>query len=282
MRTLPELQAGFASAVLREDARAVADLIVGDGLAPDARVQVYWNHIFSSLTETLETTYPVVCRLVDRRFFGFAADRYIRSHPPAGPCLFEYGATFPDFLASFPSCAGHPYLADIARLEWAMNSALHAEDAPAMTRAALAVVPADDVGRLALRFDPSAAWLRSPWPVDLIWRANQAGADPDASVDLAAGGVMLEIRRQDDVVSLRRLDAAEFAFRAALGQGLTLETAAQAALAEDHAFDLATMLRELLDGALLTGFTLAPETPQAEASQAEASQARASQEGDSR
>ena len=36
------------------------------------------------------------------RFFGFAADRYIHDHLPAGPCLFEYGATFPDFLAGFP------------------------------------------------------------------------------------------------------------------------------------------------------------------------------------
>jgi hypothetical protein len=261
MPTLPELQAGFASAILREDARPVAGLIAADGLTPAARVQVYWNHVFSSLTETLETTYPVVCRLVDRRFFGFAADRYIRSHPPAGPCLFEYGATFPDFLAGFPPCAGHPYLADVARLEWAMNTALHAEDVPAMTLAALAAVPPKDVGRLALRFDPSAAWLRSPWPVDRIWRANQAGADPDAVVDLAAGEAQLEVRRQDEAVSLRRLQSAEFAFRAALGRGSTLEMATDAALAEDSAFELTGALRALLDEALLVGFTLVPESP---------------------
>jgi len=262
MRTLPELQAGFASAVLREDAREIAGLIVADGLTAAARVQVYWNHVFSSLTETLETTYPVVCRLVDRRFFGFAADRYIRSYPPTGPCLFEYGRTFPDFLASFPPCVGHPYLADVARLEWALNAALHAEDATPIAPTTLATVPPADVGRLVLRLDPSAAWLRSPWPVDRIWQAHQAGADPEASVDLAAGGVMLEIRRQDDVASLRRLDSAEFAFRTALGQGSTLEMAADAALAEDPAFDLTTAVRALLGEALPTGFTVAPEAPQ--------------------
>src|SRR5262245_19117711 len=101
MLTLPELQAGFARAILREDASDVAAAVVGDGLAPAARVQVYWNHVFSSLTEALEATFPVFCRLVDRRFFGFAADRYIHAHPPGGPCLFEYGGTFPCFLASF-------------------------------------------------------------------------------------------------------------------------------------------------------------------------------------
>ena len=51
---------------------------------------------------------PVVCRLVDRRFFAYAADPYIRAHPPAGPCLFEYGATFPDFLAAFRRAGTSP------------------------------------------------------------------------------------------------------------------------------------------------------------------------------
>ena len=95
-----------------------------------------------------------------------------------------------------------------------------------------------------------------------MWQANQPGADPEGSVDLTAGGVMLEIRRQDDAVSLRRLDSTAFEFRAALGQGVTLEMAADAALAEDPAFDLTTAFRTLLGEALLTGFTLAPEAPQ--------------------
>lgn len=261
MPTLPELQADFALAVLREDARQVASLIEGDGLAPAARVQVYWHHVFSSLTDALETTYPVVCRLVDRRFFGFAADRYIRTDPPAGPCLFEYGATFPDFLATFPPCAGNPYLPDVARLEWVMNAALHAEDAAPMDPDALRAVPEDDAGRLVLQLAPSTAWLRSPWPVDRIWKANQAEADPDALVDLAGGAVMLEIRREDDVVSLRQLDAAEFAFRAALGRGSTLEVAADLALAEAPGFDVTAALRTLLGERLVTGFTLAPDAP---------------------
>src|SRR5262245_29966438 len=105
MLTLPDIQAGFAAAILREDASDGVPAIVADGLPSAARVQLYRNHVLTSLTETLATTYPVVCRLVDRRFFGFAADAYIRRDPPTSPCLFEYGVTFPDFLASFPPCA---------------------------------------------------------------------------------------------------------------------------------------------------------------------------------
>jgi hypothetical protein len=259
MTALPELQARFAEAILREDAAGVAGAVVADGLAPAARVQVYRNHVFTSLTEALEATFPVVCRLVDRRFFGFAADRYVRGHPPISPCLFEYGATFPGFLESFPPCAGHPYLADVARLEWAMSAALHADDLPAITPADLGTVPSEDVGRLVVRTDPSASWLRSPWPIDRIWQANQPGADPEARVDLAEGGAWLEIRRREDIVTFRRLERPAFAFRAALGAGVTLETAADAALSEDPSFDLTEALRAVLGEALLVGLGLAPE-----------------------
>jgi hypothetical protein len=196
---------------------------------------------------------------VDRRFFGYAADAYIRRHPPESPCLFEYGAALPEFLASFPACADYPYLPDVARLEWAMNAVLHAEERPPIDRAALAILPAEAVGRLTLLIDPGAAWLRPDWPVDRIWRANQPDAAPGTTVDLSEGRVRLEIRRRADVVTLSRLDVALFAFRAALGHAQTLETAAEAALAEDSDFDLAAAVRALLDEALVVGIRLDPE-----------------------
>jgi hypothetical protein len=255
VRALLELQADFAAAILDRDAGAVASLIARDGLSPAARIQVYGHHVFSSLTEALESTYPVVCRLVDRRFFGFAADRYVRSHPPAGPCLFEYGATFPQFLAAFPPCAGHPYLADVARLEWAMNLSLHAEDAAPIAAGELARVPPRDVGRLTFRLDPSASWLASPWPIDRIWGANQLEAEPEARVDLAAGGVMLEVRRRDDVPTFRPVARAEFLFRSALGTGVSLATAVDTALQGEPRFDLTAAIRALIEEELLIAFT---------------------------
>jgi hypothetical protein len=77
-----------------------------DGLASRARLEIYRHHVRTSLTSVLEATFPVICRLVDRRFFAYAADTYLRAHPPTGPCLFEYGDGFPDFLAAFPTVPG--------------------------------------------------------------------------------------------------------------------------------------------------------------------------------
>src|SRR5919197_41173 len=159
MSSLRELQAGFRAALLDGDDARVAREIADDGLGAAARVAVYRHHVFTSLTAALEATYPVVCRLVDRRFFGWAADRYIRAHPPAGPCLFEYGDAFPAFLAAFEPCADLPWLADVARLEWAMTVAQHAPDASPLEPDAWRAVDPTALARLSLRFDPSVTLL---------------------------------------------------------------------------------------------------------------------------
>lgn len=261
MRSLAELQAGFAAALLAEDP-AVRDAIAEDGLAPEARLAIYRHHVFTTLTAALGATFPVVARLVGDGFFRYATHHFIGRHPPSGPCLGEYGEPFPAFLAAFPAAGGLEYLADVARLEWALNLARLAEDGPPLDRAALGRVEAARVPELTFVLDPSLVLLASPWPIDLIWRANQPGADPDATVDLAAGGVRLEIRRAGDEVEIRRLDAGDYALRRALLDGLPLGQAAERAVTADPAFDLSRSLAVLLAERLLCGFRLPVDRPE--------------------
>jgi hypothetical protein len=255
MPALRELQRCVRDALLGGDQRAAAE-VEGDGLTPEARLDIYRHHVVTTLTAALESTFPVVCRLVDRRFFAYAADAFIRDNPPDGPCLFEYGRAFPDFLAAFPACRDQAYLADVARLEWAMNEALHAEDAEPLDPERLAAVAPEDMPRLVLRLDPSLSLLASPWPVDRIWRANQEVAPPDSAVDLGAGSVCLEIRREGGDVVMRALEPADHALRRGLLGRETLERAAAAALAIDPAFDLAAALGNLIAERILVGFAV--------------------------
>lgn len=251
MPALRELQTAFRAALLDGDARGLAPAIIEDGLAVSARLAVYRHHVLMSLTAALEATYPVVCRLVDRRFFAYAADRYIRTCPPLTPCLFEYGASFADFLRDFPPCAHLVYLPDVARLEWAMNVALHAPDLPGLDADALRALGPRALVRGVVRFDPSVSLLASPWPVDRIWRANQPGADTTAVVDLDAGGARLEVRRVGEDVVFRSLPPGVFTFRTALTLGRTLAQAAASALADDPTLDIASVVRALVDERLL-------------------------------
>jgi len=249
MSSLRELQAGFRAAILADDETGVVPAVVDDDIDASARLAIYRHHVFTSLTAVLEATYPVITRLVDRRFFGWVADRYLRAHPPTGPCLFEYGSAFPAFLAEFPACAHLPWLADVARLEWAMNVALHAPDTAVLEPATLSALAPRALARLELRLDPSVTLLESPWPVDAIWRANQPGTD--GVVDVSRGAARLQIWRRGDDVVFAVLSPATFALRAALAGGRALEDAVQGALDTDPSFDLASEIRALLDERVL-------------------------------
>jgi hypothetical protein len=260
MTSLRDLQREIGTALLAEGDAAVARAVQDDGIAATARLDLYRHHILTTLTAALCATFPVVCRLVDERFFGYAADRYIRVAPPAGPCLSEYGETFADFLAAFPPCASLPYLPDVARLEWAMARALDAMDEPPLGAEALRACGPESAGGLVFRLDPSLALLASRWPIDAIWHANQSGANEGAAVDLRAGGVRLEVRRLGDDVVFRALASAVHAFRRALGAGERLADATERALALEPQFDLSRALADLLEEGLLTGVTYSPST----------------------
>src|SRR5687768_3378885 len=116
MPSLSELQASFRTAMLAVGDATVSERIVEDGISATGRLDVYRHHVLTSLTNVLASIYPVIVRLVDRRFFDYVADQFIRGHPPAGPCLFEYGADFAQFLTTVPACAHLDYLPDVARL----------------------------------------------------------------------------------------------------------------------------------------------------------------------
>jgi hypothetical protein len=257
MLPLRELQVGIRDALLGADAAGVHAAIVPGGLTPAARLGVYRHHVLASLTDALRAVYPVVCRLVDDRFFAYAADTFIRRSPPAVRCLSEYGAGFPDFLAAFPACRHLAWLRDVARLEWAMALAADAPDTVSVDVRSLRDVEPDDAPGIVLRLDAAVTYLGSRWPVDDIWRANRRD-DATSRVDLASGAVALEVRRAGDEVVMRRLPAGTGAFRRTLAAGQCLDVATAVATAADPTFDLAAELALLLAEHVVTGFTVHP------------------------
>jgi|SRR5271163_2190115 len=264
--TLLELQTRIGRAVLGgniadiadiADIAKIAEIIEGDGLDPMARLGIYRNHAFATLGVALKAIFPVVCRLVDERFFAYAAHEYLREHPPLSRCLVEYGADFADFLAGFRPCKDLPYLADVARLEWALHIAATVREAPALQVDALAAIPADRTGYIGFRLQPSVSYFASPWPIDTIWRANQEDEVPP--IDLAGGRTNLEIRHAGETVAWRRLDPGTLVFRMALADGLVLAAAITNARRRDPKFDVITALQRVLSEGLAVDFSILPQ-----------------------
>lgn len=250
MQPLPELQAAFAAGVF--DGSAVAAIAPGR-FPPEQHLQIYRNNVFESLTGALKAVYPVVERLVGEGFFRFAADGYIRRHPPHSGNLHDFGEHYAEFLSGFAPAAALPYLADVARLEWAWHEAYHAADADRLDPQRLVDVAPQQHGGLRFTLHPSARLLNSAYPVLRIWQANQDGAT-EQIIDLNEGSVRLLVMRRDLRVEIEALPAGEHALLLALAQGAPLETACEAAFAADAAFDLGAALARAVQGGTLVSW----------------------------
>ena len=238
MLDLRQLQQGMTAAILGGEEPTFLAAIDLERVPAEARLQIYRNHALITLTEALIATFPVVCRLVDRGFFAYAANAFVRKSPPTTPCLTEYGADFPDFLDGFPECRNEPYLGDVARLEWAVHRARCAETARPLPLSALSEIPRADMAKAILRLQPSWSAFTSRWRVDQIWQAHQPDARADSLQSIESGAATIEVYRLADTVTIASLDRARFWFRAALARRDPLGEAVDCAFAVDPMFDL--------------------------------------------
>jgi hypothetical protein len=223
MPTLRELQQSFAAALIAGDPRA-GEFVIADGIAPDARLNIYSNTCAGNLVGALRISFPAVRKLVGDDFFEGAALVFIAAVPPKSAYLNAYGAEFPQFLAQFPPASSVPYLADVARLEWAVNVALHAEDAPMLDAAKLACLSGDaDPSFVA---HPSVSLVQAAYPADAIWRAVIDDNDTAlATIDLAQGPAFLVVGRGSDGLAVGRLSEDEWRFAQNLFAGVPLARA---------------------------------------------------------
>jgi len=225
------------------------------------RLAIYRDTRSGTLVNALRLSFPAVQRLVGAEFFEGGARAFIRTWPPRSACLDDYGADFAGFLRTFAPAAGVPYLGDVAQLEWAVNRALHAEDAAGLDLARLAALDQSTLSRLSFRAHPALSLLCLPFPADAIWRAvleqDQAAM---AAIELGCGPVHLLIERDAAGVQVHRLNAARWQFSARLCAGTPLY---ELVSADDLAMpqrgpdaDTAAWLAEHLSLGRLIDFTL--------------------------
>jgi Putative DNA-binding domain len=251
MRTLEDLQSGFAKAVLGGDASGIAGELSVKNADPLARLQIYRNNTSISLTNALIANFPVTVRLVDERFFRYAADTFIRHHPPREARLCEYGADLPGFLRTFPPCRDVRFVADVAELEWAMTRAALTGEAEALEVGVLRGGICEPE-TAALDLQPSLRFVVTRWPAFEIWQSQQPGGG-SAAVDMTPGLRRYSVSRMGQSVHVNELSSADFAFRRALSLGGTIEAAVRRALRRDPMFDLVVALVTLFREGLVVG-----------------------------
>ena len=263
MSALLDLQRRFRTALLDGDS-------AGDGAAPPpevlggrvdaaARLAIYRNNVIGTLTGALRLTYPAIERLVGAAFFAAACARFAAAAPPDSADLYEYGAGFAAFLDGFEPARTLPYLADVARLEFAVTRALHAPLVPALDAGALAAVPAEAEDGLRFLPHPALSLLDLAHPAPAIWEAvlteePELRAARLGAIDLDAGGAQLAVLHGAEGPALLTLSPAAFALARALADGAALGAALAEGLDPVAAAEAASCLGVLLTQGIFVGW----------------------------
>lgn len=241
-------QTDFTRAILDPDLAVPPGLIDPQGRPAGKRFAVYRNNVAVSLTEALETAFPVVRKLVGDEFFKAMAGVFLRQHPPVSALMMHYGAEFPDFLETFPPTQSIGYLPDVARLEQALRRSYHAADASPIAPEALQDLPPDRLMAARIELAPAVFVIRSPWPVHALWLANTVDGAPKPQ--MRPEDVLVTRPRFDPSPALLGPGAADFL--AAIEKRGTLSEALDAA---GDGFDLGALLGQLLAGGAIKGIS---------------------------
>lgn len=182
----------------------------------------------------LAAAFPTLQQLIGEESFGALARHFWQRQPPLAGDMALWGERLPAFVADAQSLADEPYLADVARVDWAVHVAERAADAPAVQGLELLAVL--DPSQLRLQLAAGTALVESAHPVVSIWQAHRAAAAAAADGDrfaavraaFAAGqGEIALVFRRAWVPCVRAVAAAEARFTAALLARQTLGAALQ-------------------------------------------------------
>ena len=216
-------------------------------------LSAYRGNAAAIAERTLAAAHPTVQQLLGDESFGQLARLHWHRAPPRCGDLARYGETLADWIADDPQLASEPYLADVARVDWAVHAIERAADV-ADARPGLALLGERDPSQLRLVLRPQLAIVVSHHPVVTIWHAHRRSeADRFASVRRAFADGVAEtalVARPQWRATVSAIDDDSARFFDALQRGGSL---AQALDAAGTAFEFERWLHEAVRQRWLQG-----------------------------
>lgn len=218
---------------------------------PSRGLTAYRANAHASAERALAAAFPVIAQLIGQESFASLSRDFWHQQPPLHGDLAQWGDALPAFLQASSQLADTPYLADVARIEWAMHRCAHAADA-VPDIASFAALQQHAPPFLQLRLASGVQILPSTYPATAIVLAHSGQGRMEDAAALLRNGVAQTalVWRQGFAPRVRALPDAEVSFTDALCQGHRL---AQALDAADPGFDFSAWLTAQVQSALLLG-----------------------------
>lgn len=218
MSALAELQRDLQRHVVSGDA-TITGAVNGTPAVPVAtRLAVYSSAYRIRLADALGANMPHLRTLLGEDEFGAVAGRYIDEHPSQFASIRWFGDRLPEVLGQ--SHGARPWIAELARWEWALAASFDAQDAATLGVESLAAVAPGDWAELQLTFHPSVQYVELTTNAQALFKAMSEEQPPPQPAILERPQPWL-LWRQDLKTQYRSLDPAEAAALAEMRAGGT-------------------------------------------------------------
>ena len=240
-RSLREQQAWLLDAITAPEPRDPSGVVrERPQLSAAERLHVYRHAYRARLVEVLRDDYSVLAESIADEAFEALCHAYIEQHPSRSSNLNHYGRHMAAVCAA-SELPAHPFLSELAALEWALVEVIHAE-AGALDPEALQRVPPKAWAGVRLVPSEALRLLRFSYPVNTYYqscrtRENGAPVPPLPAAGASATAVYRRgptLWRMDLTPAMARVLAALMAERTiaeALAQ-IGVDESDHAALAE--------------------------------------------------
>lgn len=218
MTELANLQSLFQGYVIDNDDAALPAFVGNKSASAEERLDVYFEAYRLRLLEVLRDDFPGLVALMNADKFNAMGLRYLERHPSMYPSVRSFAVNLAEFLATDGGYADWPYLAEMARFEWARGLAFDGADADVMTLDELGALPAEDWPALRVRFHPTLQRSRFAWNIGPMWRAID-GDTPHPQPARLDASEPWAVWRRDITVYWRSLDETEARAMDAFAEG---------------------------------------------------------------
>lgn len=255
--SLRDLQADFQAYVRDQEgvtsafAARLATPPGGDGAR---RMRVYHHAYRARLGQVLREVFDKTWSYLGDDAFSQAVETYVALHPSTSPSLDDFGAAFPEHVASlWPAEAD---VGELAWLDWAMRRVFDGEDAEALGARVLGSLSGDAWNTVGFAFHPTLTVRAVTTNTGALWAALEEGSPlMPAPLD---GPMAVRVWRKDLQPHFRMVNAVEAKALAEMVQGRSFAEVCERLTherIEDPVERAAALLAVWLQDGLIVGLT---------------------------
>lgn len=168
--TLLEIQRAIQRTVSEAKLSDYEDLIDdAPPLSAEDRVLIYINAYFSRLAEALQTDFKFTYRTIGSDHFEQFVTGFLLQYPSHSFTIEDLGSNLEQYIRSHRLISEHPFLADLAALEWAHLQAFFADNLSPLNLAKLQEFTPQDWNLATITLDPTVRIVKSGWNFAYLW-----------------------------------------------------------------------------------------------------------------